>query len=168
VTAPLSPIKTLLAALLFVSAGSVGARADDPTPAALDAARAVVGASGVTRSFDVVVPQMLGELEHNVTATRPELQKSLHETLIALQPEFNKTEQDVIDGAARALAKQMNEQELKDTAAFFASASGKKYVEAQPIAFNEIIVLMQAWRQKLSTDILTRAREEMKKKGVDF
>jgi hypothetical protein len=62
----------------------------------------------------------------------------------------------------------MNEQELKDTAAFFASASGKKYVEAQPIAFNEIIVLMQAWRQKLSTDILTRAREEMKKKGVDF
>ena len=62
----------------------------------------------------------------------------------------------------------MNEQELKDTAAFFASPSGKKYVEAQPLAFSEIMGAVQDWRQRLSIDILTRAREEMKKKGIDF
>jgi hypothetical protein len=66
------------------------------------------------------------------------------------------------------LAKRMSEQELKDTANFFLSPSGKKYVDVQPAAFGEIIALAQAWREKLSTEVLARAREEMKKKGVEF
>jgi hypothetical protein len=168
VTARPSPFKTLIAAALLITLGAAAARAEEPTPAALDSARAIIAASGMARSFDLVVPQMLGELERNVTTTRPELKDSLHATLVALEPEFSKTEQGVIDGAARILAKYMNEQELKDTAAFFASASGKKYVEAQPLAFNEIIGVVQTWRQRLSTDVLARARAEMKKKGLDF
>ena len=28
--------------------------------------------------------------------------------------------------------------------------------------------LAEPWRQQLSTDMLARAREEMKKKGIDF
>jgi uncharacterized protein len=168
VTARTSPLKMLFAALFLAALGPLSAYADEPTPAALESARAIIAASGMTRSFDLVVPQMFGELERNVTATRPELKDSLHATLVALLPEFNKTEQDVVNGAARVLAKYMNEQELKDTATFFVSPSGKKYVEAQPVAFNEIIGVVQEWRQRLSTDVLTRAREEMKKKGVDF
>lgn len=167
-TTPMSPFKTLFAAALLVALGAVAAKAEEPTPAAIESARAIIMASGMTRSFDLVVPQMLGELERNVTATRPELKDSLHATLVALEPEFSKTEQEVVDGAAQILAKYMNEQELKDTAAFFASASGKKYVEAQPLAFNEIIGVVQTWRQRLSTDVLARARAEMKKKGLDF
>ncbi|MGO8801344.1 MAG: DUF2059 domain-containing protein [Roseiarcus sp.] len=163
-----SPSKTFLAALLVAALGAAGARADEPSPAAVESARAVIVASGMTRSFDVVVPQMFGELERNVTATRPEIKESLHATLLALAPEFAKTEQGVVESAARALAKHMNEQELKDTAAFFASPSGKKYVEAQPLAFSEIMGAVQDWRQRLSIDILTRTREEMKKKGIDF
>lgn len=167
-TARTFPSKIVFAALLFAALGAAGAYADEPTPAALESARAIIAASGMTRSFDLVVPQMFGELERNVTATRPELKDSLHATLVALAPEFAKTEQDVVDGAARVLAKHMNEQELKDTANFFASPSGKKYVEAQPVAFNEIMGVVQDWRQRLSTGILARVREEMKKKGVDF
>ncbi len=167
-TARTSPFKMLFAAALCVTLGAAVAGAEEPSPAAIDAARAVINGSGMTRSFDGVVPQMLAELERNVTATRPELKDSLHATLVALEPEFAKTEQGVIDGAARILAKYMNEQELKDTAAFFASASGKKYVEAQPLAFNDIIGVVQTWRERLSTDVLARARAEMKKKGLDF
>lgn len=167
-TARTSPFKTLFAAALLITLGAAAAKAEEPTPAALNSARAIIAASGMTRSFDLVVPQMLGELEHNVTTTRPELKDSLHATLVALEPEFSKSEQGVVDGAARVLAKYMNEQELKDTAAFFASASGKKYVETQPLAFNEIVGVVQAWRQRLSTDVLARARAEMKKKGLDF
>jgi hypothetical protein len=169
---PLS-FKSLPAAVLIVLAGSFGARADDPppaapTPAALESARTIVSASGMTRSFDVVVPQLFGQLERNVTATRPELKDSLHATLLALVPEFTKTEMDVINSAAQILAKRMNEKELKDTADFFVSPSGKKYVESEPGAFGDIVAVVQAWRDKLSTDILTRAHQEMKKKGADF
>jgi len=168
VTARTSPLKMLFAALFLAALGPLSAYADEPTPAALESARAVIAASGMTRSFDLVIPQMFGELERNVTATRPELKDSLHATLLALVPEFTKTERDVVDGAARVLAKYMSEQELKDSENFFVSPSGKKYVESQPAAFNEIIGVVQDWRKRLSTDILARAREEMKKKGVDF
>jgi hypothetical protein len=162
-----------LAALFFATAGSLGAYAADPapaapTPAALEAAHTIIVASGLTRSFDLVIPQTFAQLELSVETTRPELKENLHATLLTLVPEFGKTERDLVDSSAQVLAKHMSEQELKDIANFFLSPSGKKYVETQPVAFNEIIALAQAWRDKLSTDVLTRAREEMKKKGVDF
>jgi hypothetical protein len=111
---------------------------------------------------------MLEQLENTLAATRPEIRDSLRQTLVAMEPDFMKTEQDVIDASAVALAKRMSEQELKDTAAFFQSASGKKYVEAQPNAFGEMVAAVQGWRQRLSTDMLARARADMKKKGVDL
>ncbi len=86
-----SPFKTLSFALLFTVGGAFSAYADEPTPAALESARTVISASGMTRSFDLVIPQMFGELERNVLATRPELKDSLHTTLLALKPEFTKT-----------------------------------------------------------------------------
>jgi hypothetical protein len=165
-----SPIRfdTLFLAAFLATAGGGLAHADGPTPAAIDAARRIVVGSGMTRSFDLVIPEMMGELDRNVTATRPDISDSLHATLKALVPEFVRSEQAVVDGAAQALAKRMSEQELKDPADFFNSPSGKKYVETEPLAYNDIVAAVQAWRQKLSVDVLARAREEMKKKGVEF
>jgi hypothetical protein len=79
-----------------------------------------------------------------------------------------KTEEQVISAAALSLAKRMTEADLKQTAAFFQSPAGKKYVEAQPAALNDIVAAMQGWQQKLSTDMMSRTREEMKKQGVEF
>jgi uncharacterized protein len=161
-------LKTLSCALLFTIGGAFNAYADDPTPAALDAARTIVTAWGMTKSFDLVIPQMLDQLEHDVIKTRPELKDSLRATLIALKPEFDKSEQDFISTTAQALAKMMTEQELKDTATFFQTPSGKKYIETEPAAITQIVALVQHWREQLSVDVLKRTREEMKKKGADF
>ena len=62
----------------------------------------------------------------------------------------------------------MSEKELQDVAAFFASPAGKKYLAIEPVFLRNLAAVAEPWRQKLSTDILTRAREEMKKKGVQF
>jgi hypothetical protein len=166
----LRSLKALSAAALLVAAGTFGALADDPapTPAALASAHTIIVSSGITRSFDQIVPQMLEQLERSVTNTRPELKDTLHAVVLQIEPEFAKSEQQVIDAAAQSLAKRMSEQELKDAAAFFQSASGKKYVDSQPAAFGEIVAAVQAWRQKLSTDMMDRTRAEMKKKGVEM
>jgi hypothetical protein len=155
------------AAIAFAAAVS-GAAAADPTPAALQAAQTIVATSGMSGSFDQVVPQMLYELERTTTATRPDIKDSMHATVLELAPEFVKTESEVIQSAALSLATHMTEQELKDTAVFFQSPSGKKYVEAQPAVYKDVISIIQNWRQKLSTQMLARAREEMKKKGIEF
>jgi hypothetical protein len=165
-------LKTLLIGALATIAVSA-AHADDapiaaPTPAAIETAKSVIISSGMTHSFGAVIPEIFGALERNVLATRPELKDPLHTVLLSLVPEFSKTEQGVIDAAGLALAKRMSEQELKDTAAFFNSPSGKKYVAAQPQAFNDIFAALNEWRQKLSVDVLTRAREELKKKGYSL
>lgn len=163
-----SPLKIVSLALFLVVGGSAVAYADEPSPAALEAARAIIADWGMTQSFDRVVPEMLAQLERNVLKTRPELKDSLHATLLAIKPEFDKTELTLVASAAEALAKQMSEQELKDTAAFFQTPSGKKYIETEPGAITQILTLVQNWREQLSVQVLSRAHEEMKKKGTDF
>jgi uncharacterized protein len=163
-----SPFKMLSLALVLAIGGAFGASADEASPAALDSARTIIAAWGMTRSFDVVVPQMLEQLERSVSTTRPELKDALHAALLTIKPEFLKTEDAFITSASQALAKHLSEQELKEVATFFQTATGKKYIEAEPAAISEIVILVQNWREKLSVDVLARAHQEMKKKGVDF
>jgi hypothetical protein len=168
-------------ALVMLAALSVAARAAEttppaapaaapaaPSPAAIAAADTILGDIGIKESIALVVPGMLTELETNVTRTRPEIKESLRETLRAIQPEFDKTAVQTFNSAATILASQMSEKEIVELAAFFESPLGKKYVAMEPVFLQNLSDVVAPWREKLSTDILVRAREEMKKKGVEF
>ena len=139
-----------------------------PTAAAVAAAGDILGDIGIKEKIALVVPGMMAELERNVTNTRPEIRDSLRQTLRAIQPEFDKTAQQIFDEAATLLASEMSEKELQEVAAFFASPAGKKYLAIEPVFLRKLGAVAEPWRQKLSTDILTRAREAMKKKGIEF
>jgi uncharacterized protein len=139
-----------------------------PSPAAVAAADRILGDIGVKQSIALVVPGMMAELEANVTRTRPEIRDSLRATLKAIQPEFDKTAVQTYDEASTLLASEMTAKEITDVAAFFDSPSGKKYISITPVFLQRLGDVMAPWRDKMSTDIVTRAREEMKKKGVDF
>lgn len=139
-----------------------------PSPAAVAAADRILGDIGLKQSIAIVVPGMMAELEANVTRTRPEIKDSLRATLKAIQPEFDATARQTYDEAATLLASEMSEQELTDVAAFFDSPSGKKYVSVTPVFLQRLANITTPWRDQLSTDIVVRARQEMKKKGVEF
>jgi hypothetical protein len=139
-----------------------------PSPAALAAADKVLNTIGLKQSVALVVPGMMAELETNVTRTRPEIRDSLRATLKAIQPEFDQTARQTYSEAANLLASQMSEQDITQVAAFFDSPAGKKYVEVTPIFLQKLSDVTGAWREKLSTDILERARADMKKKGIEF
>ncbi len=161
-------IKASLGAALALAISAVGASAEEPTPAALNYANQIFVDIGMKPSLDQVVPRMLSQLERNVLSTRPELKDALRETLLAIEPEFVKTEQGVLTDSVKFLASKMTEQELKDTVTFYESPTGKKFLSVQPAVAQEVASLARVWNDKLSTDILARAREEMKKKGLDF
>jgi hypothetical protein len=139
-----------------------------PSPAALTAADTILNTIGLKQSIAIVVPGMMQELETNVTRTRPEIRDSLRVTLKAIQPEFDQTARQIYIQSESLLAAQMSEQEITQVAAFFESPAGKKYVQVTPVFLQNLGDVTGAWREKLSTDILERARAEMKKKGVDF
>jgi uncharacterized protein len=183
-SAPISVARTVkglvLAASVLVSAAAwaadattpaapaAPAAAAPPSAASVAAADAILGDIGVKQTIALVVPGMMSELERNVTNTRPEIRDSLRETLRSIQPEFDKSAQEVFVQASTLLASQMSEKEIEDVAAFFGSPSGKKYLATEPLFFQQFSAIADPWRQQLSVDILTRARQEMKKKGVDF
>jgi uncharacterized protein len=139
-----------------------------PSVASIAAADKILGTIGLKQSIAIVVPGMMQELETNVTRTRPEIRDMLRATLKAIQPEFDQTARQIYIQSEGLLAAQMSEQEITQVAAFFESPAGKKYVQVTPVFLQNLGDVTGAWREKLSTDILERARAEMKKKGVDF
>ena len=139
-----------------------------PTAAQIALAKELVVNSGVSRSFAIVIPQFLDQIGTRVTQTRPDLIKDLNVVMEQIKPEFDKRVEQMVDTAARLYAERLNEQQLKDVSAFFKSASGVKYVEQQPLVLNALYVSMQGWQQQISQDMMTRVREEMKKKGHEM
>jgi hypothetical protein len=139
-----------------------------PSPAAIAAADTILADLGVKQSMALIVPRMMTELEHNVTNTRPEIKDSLRETLRAIQPEFDKAAQQAFSEAAVIFASQLSEKEIQEVAAFYESPLGKKWASVEPASLQKVYEATERWGQKWSTDILVRAREEMRKKGVEF
>jgi hypothetical protein len=140
----------------------------NPTPAQLALAKEVVVGSGVGKSFETMIPQFLEEARQSLTSGRPELAKDLTEVINGLRPEFEAQGEDMLAIAAKVVASRLSEQELKDVSAFFKSPSGQKYVQVQPYMLDDMFRQMQAWTQKLSEQVITRIRAEMKKRGHDI
>jgi hypothetical protein len=166
----------LLAPLVAVSGSRAEQAAPPPgqtgpgpaAPSTLAAARALVIACGMSRSFSVIIPQFMDQIGSSLTQTRPELIHDLNAVLTQLKPEFDKQVDEMVDIAAQIYVKQMSEQDLKAAVAFFESPAGRKYVETQPAFLTEVVTAMQGWKGKISTDMMTRVRAEMKKKGHEL
>lgn len=136
----------------------------EPSPSHLALAREVMLSSGISRSFDSIIPTMAEQIRKNAV-TRPELAKDLDEVLSSLQPEMDMQKQRLITIAARIYAKRLSEAELKDIVAFFHSPAGKRYVETQPQILDDMVGAMQDWTQEVSEYIMVRTRAEMGKRG---
>jgi hypothetical protein len=139
-----------------------------PSPLQVSIARDVVLYSGIARSFEVVVPQYLDQIGANLTRTRPDLIRDLNVVMEQIKPEFDKRVDEMIDNAARIYAARLTEPQLKDAAAFFKSPSGVAYVQVQPALMGDLFPAMQSWQKRMSEDMVTRVRAEMKKKGHDI
>jgi len=163
-------IRTIVSlALLGLVFGWIGpCRAQDANANQLTLARSLVGASGMLRSIEPIVPNLQQEMSRAITQTRPELAKDLNAAFVQLKPELDKKKEELIAVVAAIFAKHMNEQELKESVAFFTSAAGQKYVAAQPAILDEVVTAMESFTRFLSGELTTMVRGELKKKGIDF
>ena len=158
----------IAAAVVAAALAAGSASAAEPSPAQIDLAKKILFAVGLKASIDQIVPAMLGQLQGQLLQIHPEMGKPLHETLVALEPEFSKGEEDVFTDTARALANRLTVDQLQQSLTYFQSEAGKKYTQAQADALDALGASGAAWRQKLTGVMLDRTREEMKKKGFNF
>jgi uncharacterized protein len=139
--------------------------AANPTPEHVAKARRLILATGISRSFQIIIPEFMEQIGNSLTQSRPDLVPDMNAVLDKLRPEFDKQSDEMIDQSARIYATLLSERDIDAINAFFDSDAGKKYVGAQPLFLNQLVSGMQAWQQKISITMMNRVREEMKKKG---
>ncbi len=137
-------------------------------PSHLAAARDLIIASGAVRSFDSVLPAIVEQVRQTFSRQRPELIKDLDESAKAIMPQVQTQREEILNAAAQVYASRMTEAELKESAAFFNSPTGQKYVVVQPVIFDELFTEMQSWMARVSDFALQQLRVEMKKRGHDL
>ncbi|WP_201829707.1 DUF2059 domain-containing protein [Microvirga zambiensis] len=135
-----------------------------PSASHLALAREVAISSGMTRSFDSMSEPFLEQLQQ-MNVTRPEIRQDLQQVVATIRPELEQQKQKMIDNAARAFAARLTEAELKDISTFYKSPAGVKYVQVQPGVLDDIVRDLATWTQQTAEFIMTRAREEMGKRG---
>jgi hypothetical protein len=158
-TSPLSPVPTL---------PTLPVKPAEPSADAVALGRELVIASGVARSIQIIVPQLLDQIGTNVTQTRPDLIRDLNSVMDQIKPEFDKQTDDMLNSAGRAYATRLDAKQLKDAVDFFKSPAGVAYVGSQPQVMGDLISNVQLTTSRLSTDMMTRVREEMKKRGHEM
>jgi hypothetical protein len=130
----------------------------------LAAARDVITSSGMSRSFEIVIPQFEQRIRQQLVS-RPQLSGDLDAVFKELQPEMQLQEQAMVNRAATVMAQRLTEDELKQISTFFSSAVGKRYVETQPAVLDDLVKEMQSWSNDLAEYLQIRVRAEMSKRG---
>jgi hypothetical protein len=162
-------MRRLFATLLIVALACAGVRAQEADAQAdsLRLARLVVEGSGLTRAFRGLTDAMRRDMARSAT-TRPDLANDLESTLADMQPDFDAEADAMTAKAAAMYAQKLSRRELADCVVFFAGASGKAYVAAQPALMADLGAAMESWRQSSAVTLMTRLRERMRAKGKDF
>lgn len=141
------------------------AKGPPPTAAQIQLAKDIIDVSGAGRAFDPVVPSVMQQTFAGFVQQNPDLQKQLLETMNGLRPAYEKRQSELVDMMATSYASHFTEAELKELLTFYRSATGKKLTVELPLVLEESFTKARDWGGKLSGEISTRVREEMKKKG---
>jgi hypothetical protein len=140
-----------------------------PLPAShLAVARQVMDASGVTANFDVIIPNIASQLLQIYTQKRPANTRDYEEIIIAMKPELEAKKKELLDKAADAYARQLDENTLKTVLAFLETPVGKKYSAALPNILNGVADATDAWTREIANAMGQKVVDEMKKKGIDL
>ena len=128
----------------------------------------MIEVSGAADSLKDIVPIFFDEAKLTFTRTRPEIAKDLDDVLKGLRPEFETRREELMNSIATVYAEQFSAAELTEIKAFYQSPTGMKLVKTLPGVLQASYERTQAWSQRMSQDIVTRARQEMKKRGQDL
>jgi len=158
----------LAAAVAFACLAVPGARAQQPTPAAVALAKELVVLKGGTVMFDPLIPGVIERVKETFVPTNPQLIGPLNQVAAQLNKEYGVKRADVINEVSRVYAEHFTETELREILAFYKTPAGRKMIVEEPKVIDQSLKAAQAWAVNFSDVVLKRFREEMKKKGYDL
>jgi hypothetical protein len=159
-----------VAAPLAFAPASAPAHAEDAqiSPSHLAAALAAAKATGAMGGFDAALALITETVENDLIRQRPdafrEIKAAAEDQIVKLVPRRIDLDNDV----ARVWAKLYSEDELKAIAAFFNSDAGKKYRDSGTKAVSDTYGALNAWSNRVGSELADKTKEALKGQGIDF
>ncbi|MBV9956060.1 MAG: DUF2059 domain-containing protein [Pseudolabrys sp.] len=136
-----------------------------PSAAAIETAREILALKGGIDMFATLIPSVIEQNKGILVQQNPMLQKDANEVAEQLRTSYASRNAEVIREVATLYASHFTEEELKQLLVFYKSPLGKKVVTEEPKAAEQSMGFAQTWAVKFSDEVLTKLRDELKKKG---
>ncbi len=156
----------LLGLGLVLSTSMAGAQ--QPSATALATAKELVTVKGVKTLYEPLVAGVIEKAKGMFLQTNPMLGKDLNEVAAKLRVDLAPRSVEVLTDTARLYAMRFTEQELKDTLAFYKSPLGRKLLAEEPLIADQSMRSATSWADKLSEEVISKMRNEMRKRGHDI
>ena len=151
--------------LAFAALPASAQTTNNPTPAALAAAREILALKNVNAMYAYAVPNIVEKTKTTLMQSNLNYQKDLNEVAVVVAKNLAGREKEIGEGMARAYASEFTEQELKELVAFYKSPLGQKLIKAEPKAIQESMAFMNQWAQRFAEVVNGEFRAEMRKRG---
>jgi uncharacterized protein len=152
-------------ALAFCSAPAV---AQQPSAAAIATAKELMTVKGANAMWQPLVRGVVERAKGVFLQSNPMLSKDLTDVANKLYAEFNPRTAELTNDVAKLYATRFTEQELKDLLAFYKSPLGRKMLIEEPAILDQNMKNGGAWAEKLSEEIISKMRAEMRKRGHEI
>jgi hypothetical protein len=115
--------------------------------------------------FSPLVHGVIESVKDSLVPTNPNLGRELNEITQVLHTEYDARRNEMLDVVAKVYARHFTEQELKDLVVFYKTPLGQKWAREEPAAIDEGLRGVKDWTDQFSQVVISRFREEMRKRG---
>jgi hypothetical protein len=151
--------------LALVVAGPAAYAQNKPTAASMQLAKELITITGATGMFNPLIAGVVEQAKLLYLQQNPALNKDLSEIADKMRKELQPRNVELQNEISKLYATHFTEQELKEILAFYKSPTGKKMLIQQPIVVDASMSFAQQWANKLSEEVTSKMRDELKKKG---
>jgi hypothetical protein len=144
------------------------ASAQQPSATALATAKELVTVKGAKAVYDPLVAGIVEKAKGMFLQANPMLGKDLNEVAAKLRADLAPRGAEVLTETARLYATRFTEQELKDALAFYKSPLGRKLLTEEPALADQSMRSAASWADKLSEEVISKMRAEMRKRGHEI
>ena len=128
-------------------------------------AKQLIAATGATTVFNPLIAGVVEQAKILYLQQNPALANDLNEIAAKIRTDLQPRFSEITDEVAKIYATNFTEQELKDILAFYQTPAGKKLLVEQAKVIETSMSFAQNWANKLSDEVTSKMRDELKKKG---
>jgi hypothetical protein len=148
--------------------GATPNAAHQPSRAAVLLAKQILETKHADKIFEPLIRGVVIKTRDFFMQTNFMWAKDLNEVADNLIKEYSARSGELMNDAARIYASHFTEAELKQLLAFYQSPLGQKVIAEEPKTADESMAMAGSWADKLSEVVMSKMRDEMKKRGHDI